>query len=157
MIFNGRMSRIPPIEQSERGVASIIGFLIIMGALIGFSTVVLTGWGRSASSRASGLIDVMRQAEQRQKQLVTLVYSWEDSSGIHAYLFNYGSVEAVVDRVWLGTGDVANEVDPTFSSTDYLLPPKKLVEMVVENPPEGNKLVILTESDTLYSWEISRE
>lgn len=65
-------------KLEERGVSSVVAFLLIMSALIAFGGYALAVKGRQAGTRASGLVDAMRQAEKRQQQLLTFVHAYEN-------------------------------------------------------------------------------
>lgn len=57
----------------KQGAAEIIGFLIITVALFGTATYVLVANAQKAETRAQGLIDIMRDAEMRQGELLVYV------------------------------------------------------------------------------------
>ncbi len=61
--------------MESRGVSEIIGFLIITAALFGVVSYVLVAESQHAETKAQGLIDVMREAEQRQGELLTYVHA----------------------------------------------------------------------------------
>jgi len=69
-----KMSR-RSLPREERGVSEIIGFLIITVALFGTVTYVLVANAQKAETKAQGLIDVMREAEARQGELLSYVHT----------------------------------------------------------------------------------
>jgi len=73
--------------RESRGVSEIIGFLIITAALFGVATYVLVAESQHAGVKAQGLMDVIREAELRQGELLTYVHA-------------SGSVENVIGN-WL--------------------------------------------------------
>jgi hypothetical protein len=82
----------------RRGVAQIIGFLIVTTALFGIVTYVLVAKGQQAEMKAQGLIDVMREAEARQREFISLVYAENDGGQIKVYLYNYGTENVRLDE-----------------------------------------------------------
>ena len=142
----------------QRGVASIIAFLICVSALFGFTTYVLSVQGRRAGYQARGLIDVMRDSQKRLNQLPCLVYSYVDAKedDLHAYLYNYGTEGVWVENVWMN-GHLVSPADVGWSNP---LRPGELKLLTVSNVSsyasgEGSStLVVLTRSNTLYSWEV---
>lgn len=84
--------------EEHRGVAEIVGFLIVTTALFGFTTYVLVVKGQQAGQRAQGLIDIMRDAEQRQGELLSYVYAENDNGQIKVYLYNYGTENVALDE-----------------------------------------------------------
>lgn len=143
---------------NERGIASAIGFLLVLMAVIAGGSILFASWGRTTQTRATGLIDAMRDAEERQNQLLSFVYSDNNAGNLNVYLFNYGSVEAVVDRVWADGNEVApsnwsiREIGGT--ELDNRLPPREIVKLIIRNGSGTDNLVTLTESNALYSWRV---
>ncbi|MBC7218611.1 MAG: hypothetical protein H5T49_00535 [Hadesarchaea archaeon] len=73
--------------REKRGFSEIIGFLIITVALFGTVTYVLFANAQKAGVRAQGLIDVMREAEARQGELLSNVYI--SSAGGLVFVWSY--------------------------------------------------------------------
>lgn len=149
------------LPRGQRGIAEIISFMLVFSALFGFTAYVLVVQGRQAGMRASGLIDVMRDAQKRQNQLLSLTYSTYNGTTLEVYLFNYGSQGAEVTNVWVDGAEenfeffyppeVGNGPLPT---EDNLLPSHKLILIKVHDVSPPYSFVLLTESNSLYSWVV---
>ncbi len=152
----------------EKGVSSVIAFLLVISAFFGTMSYVLIHKEREARATAQGLIEAMRKAEKRQEQLLSVTYVQENLSidVLDAYIYNYGQRKAEVDKLWVD----GNEVDPADlsfldmdgDSTDNGIPSHKLIDIRVEDVSsytsgsDNYALVFLTESDALYSYYVRR-
>jgi hypothetical protein len=148
----------------RRGVSTVIGFLIVMTALIGFTTCVLAAQGKVAGRRALGLMDLMRQAERRQNQLISFVYSENSSDNLRVYLYNFGSQEALAENIWLSGRPVDNS-DILFEQAagsgwtidpERRLPPNALTRVTIKNLWKYSLgyFALLTDTDCLYAWRV---
>lgn len=154
--------KIKRLNLSQRGVSEIISGLIMISALFGFTTFVLVHKARQGQMQAEGLIDVMREAEERQSQLIDFLYAEERGGDLHVYISNYGWENAAVERGWVAGESVTDwniyTVDGT--PTDNVIPRESFVEMVVRDLPSGRAeeyaFAFLTESNSIYKWMVHR-
>lgn len=102
-----------------------------------------------ATSRAEvetwGIVDAVRAAEHRQAQLLSLVYYGGNANTLRVYVFNYGSEDAEIDRVWLhpvGSPGVerAYELHDAISGASLggTIPPKVLACFTFPDTPPDN-------------------
>jgi len=150
--------------KEQRGVAEIIGFLIVTTALFGAVTYVLAVKGQQAEQQAQGLIDVMREAEMRQGELISYVYTTDDENYLKVYLYNYGAENVELSRVFIQGKEAENNwsyKDAVENGATYnSIPPSKLVEITfpITSPSpleNGFYLTILTKHRGVYCWWIS--
>lgn len=150
------------LRLDERGVSTIVSGLIMMSALFGFTTYVLVHKARQGQMRAEGLVDVMRQAEKRQAQLVDFSYTEKRDGDLHVYLSNYGWEDAVIKNVWID-GDLISEGNwrvklarsDDVTPGENTLPKRELVYVEVDGEGGGGIFAFLTKSNSVYKWEVS--
>jgi hypothetical protein len=150
----------------QRGVAEIVGFLIVTSALFGIVTYVLVVKGQQAGLKAQGLIDVMREAEARQREFISLVYAENDNGQIKVYLYNYGTENVGENARFFiqgrevfplrTDGHIYKDADATTKTLYDSIPPSRLVEIIfLDNFGKEFYLTVLTEHRRVYCWWIS--
>jgi len=150
--------------KEQRGVAEIIGFLIVTTALFGAVTYVLAAKGQQAGQQAQGLIDIMREAEARQGELISYAYAENNQENVKVYLFNYGT-ENVGENARFFTQGRENQAlkhddnhiykDAATGALYNSIPPNRLVEIILPKPPENEfYLTVLTKHRGVFSWRV---
>lgn len=156
-------------SSDQRGISSIVGFLLVVVMLVGFGSYVLAVKGRQVGIRAEGLVDAMRQAEKRQQQLLTFVHAHENSATeeLRTHFYNYGTGKINLDKLWVNGQEVLS-ADITFegasgTSPENVFYARKLTVVVVKNihsyapsSLENYAFTFLTESNSLYSYLVGR-
>jgi hypothetical protein len=135
--------------------------MLVFFIFLTIGSYALTQQAQVTGARTRGLLDMIRDAEKRQKQLVEFVHSYENEGNLLVYLYNYGSIDARVERVWVAGEEPRSwEVYDASSWEDLenALPPQTMVCVKISGWSWGealeNTLVLLTESNSIYKWVI---
>ena len=76
--------------RGRRGVSEVLGAIVIAVLVLSMSaSYVLLEMERSGRETYS-IIDLIRKAEKRQKQLLSLIYYQKKGSDLKIYIYNYG-------------------------------------------------------------------
>jgi len=148
--------------KNKRGTSEVLGALLIASIVISMSTVWLTFEASHATRRTMSVVNIIRAAERKQKQLLSLTYYYYDENDgyLKLYIYNYGDEVSTPNRI-ITNREVKFEIrDPnTGNPIDSRIKPKTLVELAIEETyiPSGKdffNLVLFTEEGGIYSWRI---
>lgn len=96
-----------------------MGAILVAAIVISMSLTYAFWSEQTAQRQVMSVIDIMRAAEKRQKQLLSLTYAYKDGEErVHLYIYNYGSEASTVSKLFIGAQNV------TASVYGITLPPK---------------------------------
>jgi len=102
------------------------------------------------TTHAYGIIDQIRTAGRRQRQLLSLLYYYKDGLGnLVLYIYNYGAEDSTISRLFMKDGEVPiSSITVKNAETNQplqgrVIPPKVLAEVRVPNAPSGTYVVFL--------------
>jgi hypothetical protein len=91
--------------KGRRGVSEVLGAILIAVIVMAMSaTYVMLEAGRSTRETMS-IVDLIRAAEKRQKQLLSLTYYYKQGDSLKLYIYNYGE-ESSTPKLILVDGEV---------------------------------------------------
>ena len=91
--------------RDKRATSEVLGAILIAIIVMGMSaTYIMLEAGRS-TKETMGIVDLIRAAERRQKQLLSLTYYNKQGSNLKLYLYNYGE-EASTPKLILADQEV---------------------------------------------------
>jgi hypothetical protein len=139
----------------RRAASEIVGAILI--AIITASiSVAYAFWGGTAvSQQASSIVDVIRQATSRQRQLLSLLHARRGTS-LELYICNYGTEPSTPERVYvngqLGSFQLYDMVSKTSCDA---INPKRIVRLTLSDPGTPTVDVILvTNCGGIYTWTV---
>ena len=146
--------------RGRRGVSEVLGAIVIAVLVLGMSaSYVLLEMERSGREMYS-IIDLIRKAEKRQKQLLSLIYYQKKGSDLKLYIYNYGEEPSTPQRILADREVPLSSVSMKNMDTGKKcnsIPPKTLVELTIKPVPSPDSftLVIITREGGVFSWKIS--
>ena len=149
--------------MKRRGISEVAGVVLMSLVVASISLVWLATQGPLLTMQASSIIDQLRAAERRQRQLLSLLYYFKDGAGnLVLYIYNYGAEDSTASRLFVGDGEVdLGSVTVKNAETNQPLPglripPKVLAEVKIPSAPSGRYIVFLmTEEGGRFAWEVS--
>jgi len=144
----------------RRGVSEVLSAILIAVIVMGMSISYTLFEMERSERQTMSLIDLIRGAEIRQKQLLSLIYYYEEGGVLKVYIYNFGDVPSTPKRIFTDREVPLSEVtikDPSSGELYDTILPKTLVEIALPAPAEAGifTLVILTEKGGIFSWEMS--
>jgi len=148
------------VGLDDRGVSEILGAILVFAVVFASSVAYLSVEMRRAKGEVAGITDLVRAAEHRQAQLLSLVYYSEnrETGLLRVYIFNYGTENAEVYQMYIGTERVeALAVRDSFTGAPLdSLPPRTLAEISLQAPTENIfDFTLVTRWKAVYSWRLS--
>jgi len=145
--------------RGRRGVSEVLGAIVIAVLVLGMSaSYVLLEMERSGREMYS-IIDLIRKAEKRQKQLLSLIYYQKQGGNLKVYIYNYGEEPSTPQRILADREVPLSSVSMKNMDTGKKcnsIPPKTLVELTMPAPASTSfTLVIITREGGIFSWKIS--
>lgn len=151
--------------MERRGVSEVTGALLIALVMISVAVAWLMLEAPRISRESMGVIEALRAAARRQRQLLSILYYYRTSDGkLRIYLYNYGSEDSTIsgDKGIILAGSVVlreqvvmKDAESGSSITDYKVRPRQTVEMTFPSCPSGTfDLIIRTEEGGLFVWEL---
>jgi len=143
----------------RRGVSEVLGAIVIAILVLGMTaSYVLLEMERSGRETHS-IIDLIRKAEKRQKQLLSLIYYQRSGGNSKVYIYyNYRDEVSTPQRILTDREVPLSEVSMKNMDAGEAcssIPPKTLVELTLPDPASSNfTLVIITREEGVFSWRI---
>lgn len=147
-------------DLDSRGVSEILGAIVVFGIMLTSSVAYLSIELGRAKGEVAGITDMVRAAEHRQAQLLSLVYYAEnrDLGLLRVYVFNYGTESAVIERFFLD----GEEVSPLSTRDAFTgipcdaVEPKSMVELTFSLPVENTfDFTLVTKWRAVYSLRLT--
>ena len=141
------------------GVSEVLGAIVITILVLGVSaSYILLGMERSGGETLS-IIELIRRAERRQNQLLSLIYYQRQNGDLKVYIYNYGDEPSTPKRIFADREIPLSKISIKNMDTGDLIgniPPKTLVELTMPSPStEDFILVLITEEGGIFSWKIT--
>jgi len=145
--------------RDRRGVSEVLGAIVIAVLVLSMSaSYILLEMERSGKETYS-IIDLIRKAEKRQKQLLSLIYYQKKGDNLKLYIYNYGEEPSTPQRILADREVPLSSVSMKNMDTGKKcnsIPPKTLVELTMPAPASTSfTLVIITREGGIFSWKIS--
>lgn len=137
----------------RRGVSEVLGAILIAVMVISMSTAYALWAGQSGQRQAMSMADVIRAAERRQRQLLSLTYAYRDGQGrVHLYIYNYGSEASTVSRLFVGSQEITDS-----NVIGVVLPPKSgPYELAFTCSVSGSvDVLLLTAEGGTFIWKVN--
>jgi len=149
--------------MERRGVSEVAGVILVSMIIFSVGLAWLAAQGPLLAMQAYSIIDLIRAAERRQRQLLSLLYYFKDGAGnLVLYIYNYGVEDSTIARLFVGDGEVdLGSVTVKNAETNQPLPglripPKVLAEVKIPSAPSGRYIVFLmTKEEGRFAWEVS--
>lgn len=149
----------------RRGVSEVVGVALISIVVAAVGLAWLASQGQMLAMQAYGIIDQIRAAERRQRQLLSLLYYYRDGFGnLVLYIYNYGAEDSTISRLFVKDGEVplssiaVKNAETNQPLQNRVIPPRALAEVSVPNAASGTYVVFLiTEEGGRFSWEVRVE
>jgi hypothetical protein len=133
----------------RRAVSEILGAILVAVITVAISVVYASAGAHTAESQALSMVDVIRAAERRQRQLLSLTYWYLEGSNLHLFIYNYGNENSTIKALFVGDYNVTGVVGVTVT-------PKELKEVSFTCPRSGLlDVVLLTREGGIFIWKIS--
>lgn len=135
-----------------------MGAILIALITIAVSVAYATYSAQQASQQTMSVTDLIRAAERRQSQLLSLTYCYKQGNRLRLYLYNYGTQESTPKLILVNGQVVSNPAMKDVSTGDACdtIAPRSLVELTLQafgsSPFE---VVVLTEQGAVYSWKLT--
>ena len=144
--------------RGRRGASEVLGAIVIAVLVLGMSvSYVLLEMGRAGRETLS-MIELLRRAERRQKQLLSLVFYRASGGSLYVYLYNFGEAEAALTRILTDREVPPSEATLRNADTGEVIdviPPRILVELVIPAPSMDEfTLVLVTDAGGVFSWKL---
>jgi hypothetical protein len=145
-------------------VSEIVGAVLIAMITIAMSVAYVVAGRSVAQSQTLSMVDLIRAAERRQRQLLSLTYQYKDGNGrLHLFIYNYGSEASTPDKLYLAgtayTGEPGQRMfDMTQAGTNttvQFIGSKQLVELIATPAPGQNQfdIILMTKEGGIFLWK----
>jgi len=148
----------------RRGASEVLGALFIALIVVAMSAAYVMAGRSMAQSQTLSMIDIIRAAERRQRQLLSLTYAYRDGSGnLHLFIYNYGSETSTPDRLYAagstytrGSGQCTFSMKLAGTNTQVSsIGPKQLVELTATPTPAQSQfdMILTTAEGGIFIWK----
>ena len=145
--------------RGRRGVSEVLGAIVIAILVLGMSVSYVLLEMERAGRETYSIIDLIRKAEKRQKQLLSLIFYQKKGGSLKVYIYNYGDEYSTPQRILTDKEVSLSSVSMKNMDTGAAvssIPPKTLVELTMPAPSTDSfTLVIITGEGGVFSWKIS--
>jgi len=143
-----------------KAVSEVVGVLLVAAIIVAASVAYLTFGVQSMGSQTASLSDAMRQAQRRSQILLSLTYYEKKGHSIHLYIYNYGTLDAKVDQLYVQgsriTAFTVKDMDTGHRIRDRKIPAGKLVDLYFTRNLSGEvDIFLVTRELATFSWKIS--
>jgi hypothetical protein len=76
---------------NRRGVSEVLGAILIAVIVMGMSATYVTLEASRSKAETMSVVDLIRAAERKQRQLLSLIYYYKQGNNLKLYFYNYGS------------------------------------------------------------------
>ena len=145
--------------RGRRGVSEVLGAIVIAVLVLSMSVSYVLLEMERAGRETYSIIDLIRKAEKRQKQLLSLIFYQKKGGNLKVYIYNYGEEYSTPKRILTDREVSLSSVSMKNMDTGAAvsnIPPKTLVELTMPAPSTDSfTLVIITGEGGVFSWKIS--
>jgi flagellin-like protein len=148
----------------RRAVSEIVGAVLVAMITIAMAVAYVMAGRSTAQSQVLSMVDLIRAAERRQRQLLSLTYAYKDGSGnLHLFIYNYGSETSTPDKLYLaeptyvmGSGQYTFDMKQAGTNTPVpCIGSKQLVELTATPAPSQNQfdIILTTAEGGIFIWK----
>jgi len=80
--------------RSKRGVSEVLGAILIALIVAAMSATYVMMEASQSAKKTMSIVDLIRAAEKRQKQLLSLTYYYKQNNSLKLYIYNYGEEDS---------------------------------------------------------------
>jgi len=147
--------------KGKRGTSEVLGALLVASIVIAMSVSWLTFEATRATRQTMSVVDLIRAAGRRQRQLLSLTYYHKQGNKLTLYIYNYGeetsNLKLIVIDQTIVLPDSMENMNTGESASLLPIPPKNLVRLEFEVDPSKSDFVVLllTNEGGIFSWKLS--
>jgi hypothetical protein len=135
----------------RRAVSEIVGAVLIAMITIAMSVAYVVAGRSVAQSQTLSMVDLIRAAERRQRQLLSLTYYYKYGNNLDLYLYNYGNENATIKKLFVGNFEVTDS-----RVIGLTVVPKELKYVTFRCDQSGSlDVLLLTEEGGIFIWKIN--
>lgn len=151
------------IVLRRTAASEMVGAILIAMITIAMSVAYAIAGRSAAEGQTLSMVDLIRTAEKRQRQLLSLTYAYKDGNGrLHLFIYNYGSETVKPERLYLagtvyteGSGGNSFSMKDAYGNPVSTIDPSQLVELTVPQPPgqPSFDVVLVTAEGGVFIWK----
>jgi hypothetical protein len=135
----------------KRAVSEIAGAVLVAMITIAMSVTYVVAGRSVAQSQTLSMVDLIRAAERRQRQLLSLTYYYKHGDNLDLYLYNYGNENATIKKLFVGNFEVTDS-----RVIGLTVVPKELKYVTFGCNQSGSlDVLLLTEEGGIFIWKIN--
>jgi flagellin-like protein len=143
----------------RRAVSEIVGAVLVAMITIAMSAAYVMAGRSTAQSQALSMVDLIRAAERRQRQLLSLTYFYKDGSNLYLYIYNYGSEASTPDKLYISGSAYSYSIYQEYGGTvgNGCIDPKELVVLKTTIDPLLSQFdaIFTTKEGGIFIWRIN--
>jgi len=143
----------------RRAASEMLGAVLIAVITIAMSAAYVMAGSSMAQSQALSMVDLIRAAERRQRQLLSLTYAHRDGSNLYLYIYNYGSEASTPDKLYIGDAACPHSIYQEYGGTvgNGRIDPKELVVLKTTINPLLSQfdVIFTTKEGGIFIWKIN--
>ena len=147
------------MSKSRRGASEVLGAVLIAVIVMAMSATYVVFEAERSTRETMGIVELIRAAEKRQKQLLSLTYYHKQGNSLKLYIYNYGEEPSTPKMVLTDQEVPLSSISMRNMDTGAAcnsIPPKTLVEIALPAPdPATFTLALFTDEGGFYSWRIT--
>lgn len=140
--------------MNRRGVSEVVGAFLMALIMMGIAAAWVTFEAPRISRESMGIVEALRMAARRQRQLLAILYYYKTSDStpkLKVYIYNYGSEDSTIsgDRGIVLAGLVVpreqvvmKDAESGAAITDYKIKPRQTVEITFPCPSRVFDLIL---------------
>ena len=140
----------------RRAVSEVVGAVLI-GFIVASMSVAYVFWGgMTVSQQTSSMVDVMRRATSRQRQLLSLVHHVRSAGSLKLYICNYGTEPSAPESVFVNGQQQSYQMyDMIDQSACDAIKPKSIVQLTLPDPGSTTvDVILITRDGGIYAWQV---
>jgi flagellin-like protein len=141
----------------RRAVSEIVGAVLVAMITIAMSAAYVMAGRSTAQSQTLSMVDLIRAAERRQRQLLSLTYFYKDGSNLYLYIYNYGSEASTPDRLYISGTECSYSIYQEYGVGNGCIDPKELVVLKTTIDPLLSQFdaIFTTKEGGIFIWKIN--
>jgi|GEM_PF-3783786 len=145
--------------KSKRGASEVLGAVLIAVIVMAMSATYVMFEAEKSTRETMGIVELIRAAEKRQKQLLSLTYYYKQGNDLKLYIYNYGEESSTPKMILTDQEVPLSSISMRNMDTGAAcnnIPPKTLVEITLPAPSQSTfTLALFTDEGGFYSWRIT--
>ena len=143
----------------RRAVSEIVGAVLIAMITIAMAVAYIVAGRSVAQSQALSMVDLIRAAERRQRQLLSLTYAYKDGSNLYLYIYNYGSEASTPDKLYINGTAYSYSINQEYGGIvgNGCIDPKELVvlKITMNQLPSQFDAIFTIKEGGIFIWKIN--